>query len=448
MQRVMIPFGGVAGPNSGPSGDGTIHTLLPFDNALSAVSSSYSSSGAKLYHGNADANGNITYHNVTSAAGNDTIDDLMLFDGTSPAKDVMCVELITGDVIDSVDLYQTTAGVYTGMAVGKVWYKGSSGSWVDGTITATPVFTSTGLKRIQFNPISYADVAFTDDLIDPRNNMQTKCIFIGFTGVTVVTTPPAFSRMWKRRSSTSSTVVTNFTALVNQGDSPNFTPHSSLNIFPLTGDITLVGFDNPVALTQVRINRARNTAWQSELVYSKADGTFGVYPSADVILSSASIGDEIWTAAPTTPNSWVRDYLVPQSDWGKRSIIDKDGVAHNRFWYGWRYTADAVSPQSILLASARAQQLSKTSSSHGVKIDETGTFQTIEVCVRETSPSPARFLVFNMDSGKSVSATLPANTQFVSASISLDITSGNHIGVQQIQGDAVVNVADGYVALI
>lgn len=441
---IIIPFSDTLGPKSGPSRDGCLHSVLPVVAPSSAISSALGSSGSKVYHGDADSSGNISYHNITTAANNETSDDVMLFDSTNPSKDVLCVEMVTGDKIESIDLYQTRAAVITGTLTAKVWYKSITGSWVDVIPISTPLLTTTGLKRVPFASIDVAQIALTDDLIDPRNNVQMRCLFLSFDGVTGVTTSPLFSRVFKRRTSDAPKIITNFTNLLNQGSSPDFTAWTALNIMPLNGDVSLIGFNAPLSKLQARIVRARYAAWATDLIYSRANGTFEQWPSANVTLGSASTGNELWTSAIL--NTWLEDQFIPPADWATASITDKDGVVHNKYWLGWRYTADADSPRPLLLASVQGQPFIGTGVA-GILVQVTETLTKIEFFARETSPSESRFVIANSRTGVSASVTLAANLSRQSVSISIPVQVGDSVVIQQLTGHSLVNLADGFILL-
>lgn len=441
---LLIPFANPLGPHSGPSSDGALHSVLPRTTAT-GLSSAIGQSSTRVLRGNADAAGSVTWQDVTTAAGSDTQNDVSIFDAVNPNKDLILMQLAAGDSIESMDFYQDTAGVFTGTVVANVFYRNTAGAWVDAAAIVTPNFSTTGIKRVRFTPINYSDVGLVDDPIDSRNNPQLRGIYLSFSGITAVTTAPIFRRAWKRSTAAAAKIFTEFTGLTSQGTSPNFTAWQ-FNILPLIGDVSVLGCDAPFAKMYVRIVRPRDVSFQTELIYSTGSGNFAVVPAANVILGSASVGDEIWTSSAQSPLAYVEDIFIPPSDWAKNTIVDKVNASFDKYWFGWRYTADAVAPALILNASIEFQCLGGVGSV-GITASEAKTYTKVTAFVRQTSATACVFVVANLTTGKSASVTIAANTAAGSSAVSLAVSAGDKIAVQQLSGDDVFSIADGFIEL-
>lgn len=289
-----IPFASKLGAALGAALDGIIYGALPKITPPSALSEAHLSPFTSVYRGNVGSTGNVSWDDVTTAANNDTTGDVSLFDTTAPSSDKICVALSAGDVVGGISLLASIAAVLTGTPVASVQYRTASG-WASATAVVTPSLTSTGLKTVTFADIKYTDIVDTDDVRDPINNPQQRCIFMQFTGITAVTTAPAFTRVWKKISHATSHKATNYTAAVTQGANPDFSAMQSV-ILPITGDLTLMGFDSPVVRLHPKIYRPTAAALGArEWVYSKADGTFAALPAANIDDPSSKFGAALGT---------------------------------------------------------------------------------------------------------------------------------------------------------
>lgn len=658
---ITIPFANRLGPRGGPAADGVIYGIVPQVAPISVLSQVQMAQSTSVLRGNADAAGSVTWSDITAAANNDTVGDVALFDTANPTADMLCIALSTGDEINGISLLVSTAGALAGTPAAEVRYRTSSG-WATATAIATPLLTSAGLKRVTFGTIKFADVAPTDNVLDPFSGPQQRCLFLRFTGITGVTTAPLFTRVWKNQAIAGKAV--NYTAPLAQGASPDFSTLQSV-IIPVTGDLTLFGFDERFVRLFPTIYRPTAAGLGArEWVYSKSDGTFAALPAANLndpsarfssplvglaaaravdfpntaasridvatapaITGSFSIsvwlyktgagigtnativdvgnhlantGFGLWfepssgklavrlrqdynhyrTGTALTLNTWthvvvtwddatdtVRIYLdgvlkdtetgrsanptaaasmrfgdregtfnerytgrmdelqiyntvlsqsdisglwnygkglqgtgtetglvaawhfdetsgtttnsyagsfngtlnvatpgataksdwsapvttvhipiVPPSDWGKASMTDTGDVAHNRYWLGWRYTADTAAPVLPFNATLRGQPVKGTGVS-GIPAPETATYTTATIVARDTALADETLLLVNAATGLVVNITVPANTAIHSQTVDLQVTKGDLLLIVQSLGHATVNLGDGAVFL-
>lgn len=276
----VIPFANQIGPTSGPATDGVIFGTLPRVVPVTALSRVHLVPFTKVLRGNADASSNVTWSNVTTAANDDTAGDVSLFDTVNPTADRLCIELSSGDKIDGISFLVSTAAVLTGTVAAIVRYKGTDNAWKTASAVVTPSLTSTGLKKVGFTAISYDDVALTDDLLNPIANPQMRCLFVEFSGITAVTTAPLFTRVWKNLDHSVVHKAANFTALISQGNAPDFSA-AQATILPVANDLTLFGFDERPLRLFPSIYRPSNTGHVKEWVYSRASD-FAAVPAANI----------------------------------------------------------------------------------------------------------------------------------------------------------------------
>lgn len=283
---ITVPFSAKLGTTLGAAFDGVVYGALPKIAPASALSEAHLAPLTSVYRGNADASGGINWTDVTAAANNDAAGDVSLFDATNPTKDMLCVELSAGDAIEGISLLVSTAAALTGTPVAEVRYRTATG-WGTATGIVTPLLTSTGLKAVVFNKINYADIALTDSVLDPFAGTQQRCLYLRFLGITAVTTAPVFTRVWKNISHTAAHKAANYTAVVAQGASPDFSALQSA-ILPVANDLTVMGFDAPIVRLLPTIYRPTAAGLGArEWVYSKADGTWAAMLAASISDPSA-----------------------------------------------------------------------------------------------------------------------------------------------------------------
>lgn len=415
-----------AGRISATENNGVLRSSIPLVDPVKAVTVALSVASTRVLHGNDDGTG-IKYTDISTAVNDFATNDVPLFDTTNPNNDRLCIALAVADDIEQVAILLGQAGVYTGQLQVATQYKRESDkTWITSAYVNAN-FTTTGMKDIAVD-IKYSDIAFTDDLIDPAGAVAQKCLYVLFRGITAVTTAPLASRLWLHRKHTAVKAYTDFTALV-QG---TYTGTATLQLLPHQGDVSLVGFAKPFAKMHAVITRARASAWQSELVYLKADGTVTVLPNANILSTpSALSGDELWTR----PAGTYVDVFIPPDDWGATTV---DGVAG--YYFGWRYTADATSPELVLQAKIQAQIFN--TSALGMSTGETATYTKFEANVNETSPSATTLLIANDITGVSVTVTIPANQNTAESVISLPVTPTTQLLQQVLSSHALVTPAD------
>lgn len=407
---------------------GLIRSSISKIDPIKGVSAVLVNTSAQVIHGDNDGSG-LKYTDITTAVNNFTENDVALFNTTNPNDDRLCVRLATGDDIQHVGLLIGTAGVYTGTLQAALRYKKSSDNTWTTTTFANIDLTTTGVKTIS-GSINYADIALTDSLLDPASNPQDRCVYVVFQGLTAVTTPPLASRLWLHRKDTATKIYTDFTNLV-KGD---YTGTATLQLFPQTGDVSLVGFAAPFAKMYSVITRPRFASWQTKLIYSKADGTFADLPTANILATPSGVSnDELWTAAASATE--YADVFIPPSDWGATTV---DGVS--AYYLGWQYTADATSPQLILQAKIQAQIFNTTAI--GMSTGETATYTKFEASVNETSPSDTTILLANDRTGKSATVKILANQTTSESTISLAVTPTDQILQQVLISHTLITPAD------
>lgn len=415
-----------AGRVSATENNGVLRSTIPLVDPIKAVSVAQSVASARVLHGNDDGT-DIKYTDISTAVNDFAANDVPLFDTTNPEKDLLCIALAVADDIEDVTILLGQAGVYTGQLQVATQYKRASDNvWVTSAYVNAN-FASTGIKDILVN-IGYADIAFTDDLINPSVEAPKKCLNVLFRGISAVTTAPLASRIWLRRKATASKVYTDFTAMV-QG---TFTGTETLQILPHNGDESLVGFAKPFAKIHSIITRSRISTWQTELIYLTASGERKVIPAANILSTSSALsGDELWTR----PAGTYIDVFIPPDDWGATII---DGVS--AFYFGWRYTLDAVSPGLVLQAKIQAQIFN--TAAIGMTTGETATYTKFEANANESSPSATTLCIANDITGKSVTVTIPANANSAEATISLPVTPTTQLLQQVLVSDNLVTLAD------
>lgn len=283
---LVIPFANPLGPQSGAVGDGVLFGSLPRVPAVTVLSQGHLVPFTKVYRGNADALGAVTFSNVTTAANSEAVGDVSLFDTVNPTADRLCIELSTGDELNGVSLLVSTAAVLTGTPVADVYYRTATG-WASAGAIVTPSLTSSGLKKIGFTEVKYSDISPIDDLIDPRNGAQMRCLFVQFSGITAVTTAPLFSRVFKNIQHTAGHKSANLTALLAQGANPNFAT-AQASVLPVANDLTLFGFDEKPVRLFPTIYRPGDVSHAREWVYSTT-AEFTALPAANLSDPSARL---------------------------------------------------------------------------------------------------------------------------------------------------------------
>lgn len=277
---LVIPFANPIGPNSGPLGDGVLYGSIPQGAPVTALALEHLSQPDKVYRGNADSGGAVTFSDISAAANDDATGDVSIFDATNPTKDSIFVELKEGDEIDGLSFLVSRAAALAGTPVADVYYKTASG-WASAQNIVTPLLTGTGLRTISFDPVKYADTIAIDDPIDPRGGAPMRGLFMQFGGITGVTTSPLFTRLWKRRKNSPGNRAANRTAVLAQGNNPDFSSLQS-KALPVTGDLLLFGFDRKPIRLFPTLHRPGSTAHQKEWVYSKLAGSFATLPAARI----------------------------------------------------------------------------------------------------------------------------------------------------------------------
>lgn len=328
---MLIPFANaIPPPSTDRSITGALHSMTPVTVSPAAVSTAASPANTLLLFGD-NTSGTIQWSDETVDANSQLNSDTPVFNSDG---DQYYIDMVTNDVIDSLDWYVSAAGVYTSTITATVSYRDLTGTLVQQAGLAMPIMTTIGIKRLMLSSaIDAANVGLSNDPRDPSAALR-KALFVKFsvTGGTITTAPLA-QRFWKRRILTAIKAVTDFTALVGTGDKTPFLPVTTL---ALNGDLTLEGIDAKSATGFVTITRSREAGLLSELVYSKGAGVFGTIPAADLYITSGIAGnDELWQAAA---GQYV-DAWIPPTDWVKDTITV--GVTdHTKYWFGWRVTQD------------------------------------------------------------------------------------------------------------
>lgn len=432
---LVIPFANALQPAlADRSHSGGLHSTIPISLPVAAVSTAASPANALLLIGDNSA-GAISWSDETADADSQASNDVPVFNSNG---DMYYVALSSGDKIESLDWYVSTAGVYAGTVTANITYRDSSNNLVQHNSVAVPSFASIGVKRLMLPAaIEYASLGEIDDPRNPRNARQ-RAVIVEFTGITSVATPPLASKFWKRKTADVAHSVSSFTPLVINADK---SPYNAVTILPLSGDRTLVGFSAKTAALFSNINRIRTPAWQSTLIYSKADGTFGDYPAADVNVTSGVSNDEIFTGG--TGN--FIDHLIPPADWGKQSITDNVGT-NNMYWLGWRYTADATQPELITQLTAYGGMLSGAGVT-GAIAHEAVTYSKFELFARTSSNAATWIVLSNKRTEQTASVKLAAGTSYSYSAISFTVAVGDEIVIQVLRGAQFFNSADGMIRL-
>lgn len=218
-------------------------------------------------------------------------------------------------------------------------------------------------------------------------------------------------------------------------------PFNATTILPLSGDRSLLGFSAKTAALFANIVRIRHPAWQTTLIYSKADLTFADYPAADINVTSGVSNDELWTGGT---GNFV-DHLIPQSDWGKQSITDNVGT-NNMYWLGWRYTADATQPELITQLTAYGGMLSGTGVT-GAVAAEAATYTKLELFARTASNTETWLVLSNKRTEQTAAVKLAANVSYALSTINFTVVVGDEVVVQVLRGAQFFNSADGMIRL-
>lgn len=432
---LLIPFANALQPAlADRSHSGALHSTIPISLPVAAVSTAASPANALLLFGDSTT-GIIAWSDETTDANSETANDLPVFNSNG---DMYYIAFATGDKIESFDWFVSIAGVFTGTVTANITYRDASNNLVQLNNVAAPSFSTTGVKRLMLpSTIDFANLGEIDDPRNPRNARQ-RAVIIEFTGITGVTTSPLASRFWKRRTADAPKAISSFTSLIVNADK---SPFNATTILPLSGDRSLLGFSAKTAALFANIVRIRHPAWQTTLIYSKADGTFGDYPTADINVTSGVINDELWTGG--TGN--FIDHLIPQSDWGKQSITDNVGT-NNMYWLGWRYTADATQPELITQLTAYGGLLSGTGVT-GAIAAEAATYTKLELFARTASNTETWLVLSNKRTEQTASVKLAANVSYALATISFTVVVGDEVVVQVLRGAQFFNSADGMIRL-
>lgn len=433
---LLISF---ANPLTPPSADrisvGALNATLPVAVSTAMLTTAASPANALLLFGD-NTSGVVQWTDQTAAANSGADNDTVVFNSTG---DQYFVELAANDILESLDWFVTTAGVYTGTVTATVAYRDLSGVLQQQTGLVMPSLTSTGLKRLMLAaPIDVASVGLADDPRDPTAT-RVKALFVKFLGITAMTTPPLAQRFWKRRTASAPKAVTDVTAVVGTGDK---TPFAAFTVLPLSGDLSLMGTDAKSAAAFTTITRSRSAALASELVYSKGAGQFGTIPLDDLTITSGINGsDELWTA----PIGNYVDTWMPPADWVKDTIT-AGAVTHNKYWLGWRYTADAAAPVLALTVELRNVLLAG-SGSRGVPSLENATYTKFEMLTRTACPSAVWLVVSNKRTEQTVSIKLAANTTYATVPVSFPVLVGDDVIMQVVKSDPLFHAADGMIRL-
>lgn len=433
---LIIPFANALQlPTSDRSEAGGLHSTLPMLQPVAATSTAVSAANSGLLFGD-NASGQIAWKDISTDANSQTAGDTPIFNSDG---DKYYIPFTTGDQIESLDWYVSTAGAYAGSVMANLAYYNAAGTLVTLAPIAAPTFSSIGVKRLMLPAvINFADVG---EMNDPQDGTAAKrrYLMLRWSGITAVTTAPMASLFWKRKVVGANPTITDFTPLLNLVDK---TPFNALNTLALAGDLTLSGLGSKFAALFPTFTRARVAGLNTELVYSKGGGVFGVFPAADISIASGSAGnDELWQG---TPGSYV-DILMPQSDWAKDTITIGN-TAHNLYWLGWRTVVDAGLPTLVPLITLHFASLTDTAAT-GIRADETAVYTNLEFFSRETSADETWVAIANKRTEQVVFAKLPANAETSLTAINFPVVEGDTVVVQVTRGGQFFNVADGFVRL-
>lgn len=184
-------------------------------------------------------------------------------------------------------------------------------------------------------------------------------------------------------------------------------------------------------------------AWHFDETIGSTSASF--IGSFDGVVTGATVGAAAkldWDA-PAGVHSVV---VIPPSDWAKLSMTDVSDVAHNRYWLGWKYTADTAAPVLPFNATITGQLL-KATGNVGISSPEETTYTQATIVCRDTSTQPSSLLLVNATQGKATSVSVPANSVIVTAVISLPVVKGDAIVVTNPAGDVLTGIGDGAIFL-
>lgn len=431
-----IPFSAPLGPTNGRDNDGCLHSRLAYANPTAALTSTIAMPVGNVFRGNADAAGGITYEDITTPLSAASGTDATLFDDENPTMDELWIDVDQDDSIVGFGIYITTPGVYTGTAACEVRYKNTSGVWVTADCDISGQLDSVGMVYISFPVVLGSSLALQDALIDPVNNPQSRRFLIKFNGITAVTTAPVVDMLVKTVSTEQLIDLIDYIA-----DDVDSIPaaYDALSLFTHAGDRSLFGFSERFSLLKITIKRERVTP-DANLIYSKADGTFGVIQALKLNSADAGRSGQWLTVDPgASPVDYV-DVFSPPSDWGKQTI-SVNGSSYRGYFIGLEYTAGSDAPELAMLISMKAGEFVGVD---GVECKQQISNADVSVLVRNPSTSECVFAIANITTGTYGLLTLPADEYNATVGTSLSFAVGDKIAIQQISGDEVSVPSDGF----
>lgn len=440
---MQIKFSNPLGPTNGADNDGCLLSQLEYKRPLYAYTSSIAKPVGTVLRGNSDGNGGVTYEDITAALSSAGGASATVFDDVDPTSDRVIIEIDSTDQLSGVGLYLSTAGVYTGTAACIINYKNAAGVWTTLDCTLTGSLDVTGMADITFDTISGSDIALQDSYLDPINGTPVRSIVLQFTGISAVTTAPVVDMIYKLYNDTDKAITDADSFCVDDiADMPAV--YDTMEVISHTNDMTMFCVEKPFALLKTTLERERLTP-DAELVYSKADGTFGTLQIISMTSDSVARPEQWLTEDPGASPAVFVDIIVPPTDWGEQAItFDGEDYEHTGYWFGIRYTASSAAPALAFLAAFKCAQFS---GSVGVEATETIAEARVLLNVRETSTSDSIFAAINLTTGKCCVLALLANATSAESVFTLGITKGDYIAIQQLSGSETSVVSDGFFTL-
>lgn len=436
---IIVPFAQPLGNSGGPGNDGVLHASIAKVDPIVVLSTAASGANTLVLKG--DATGaSITWDDHTTHSNDFDVDPHPIF---NTSDDTYMLELVPGDIIESINWLVDTAGDYSAPSgTVDVWYRDNAGALVEQLDIPLPDFTSTGIVTVTLpTAIDAGNVGFLDD---PRNTRtRFRSIVVDFKNIDSVTTAPIAIRMWKKRSPSAPRNVTTFTSLITEEDK---TPYDAVKIFPLEGDVTLIGAASPWSASYIEVLRERSSdlgATQTVVSTGTSGGEVDLLdvPDENLLLQSGDL-DDFWNATGT-----FVDRIIPPSAWAP-GVVSVDEVDHNLYWYGWRYTSDSTQPALVLEANMTLQVFDTANGNTGFTMTEDGTFELFELFTRDPDPDEdSTFLLTNLTEGSVVNVTVAAGEVSSSSAISMTYSEGDIIAIQQVTGSGLNSIADGFIRI-
>lgn len=300
--NLTLPFSQALGKNSGLAGDGVIHGMLP-KVAVIALRSHLNEVVTNILRGDKN-NGDLVYSDVSAAASDGTPDDVSFFDSSSPNDDELLINVNGHASVSAIQFLVTTQGVGTGnWTIGVEYWDKTQEQYVSASNisdNSSGFKDIMGLVRISFDPINPA----SNIAVLPVMGINGRWLRFKVSGVTTVTTPPRFGRIFCEHTSAD---YSDESFLVAQDANPNFSTAPS-EVLPAVGDVRWFMLSRKFTKLIASMYRAADNSYTVENVYWNGSAIVPLAgvddPSAGLKTALENTSMTVWQISMASTANW------------------------------------------------------------------------------------------------------------------------------------------------